>query len=190
MIARPSAPLPSWSARLVAELDAADHRAIGLVAGLTLEQLNWQVRRETWSIGQCVEHLCITNEKYLPAIADAIAGEPASPVEEIALGWFARWFIRSFIEPSPQTRRARAPKKIVPGARIELCVLDRFLATNVAARNLIQRAANHDINHIRFKNPFAPVRFTAGTGLQIVSSHERRHLLQAENVTQAAHFPR
>lgn len=189
-MATPSAVLPAWSIRLITELDAADQRVKELTLGLTPEQLNWQPAPGAWSVGQCLEHLCITNEAYSPAIASSLAGKPVSAVQEITIGWFGRWFIRSFIEPSPQTKRAKAPKKIVPGTRVELSVLDRFLRSNQATRELIRHAGDHDVNHIRFRNPFIPVlRFTAGTGLEIVSGHERRHLLQAERVKQSLEFP-
>lgn len=181
---------PAWSARLIAELDAADERAKALVKDLNPQQLNWQPQPGTWSVGQCLEHLCITDEVYLPAIAISLRDKPVSPVQDITPGWFARWFITSFIEPSPKTKRARAPKKIVPSAQVESSVLDRFLRSNQAAREFIRQAGNYDVNHIRFKNPLLPVlRFTAGTGLEIVSRHERRHLLQAERAKQSSGFP-
>jgi hypothetical protein len=181
--------LPAWSTRLIAELDASDQQAKELVTGLTPEQLNWQPQPGTWSVGQCLEHLCITNEVYLPAISVSLRDRPVSPVQDITLGWFARWFITSFIEPSPKTKRTRAPRKIVPGARVETSVLERFLRSNQAARELIRQAGDYDVNRIRFKNPlFSVLRFTVGTGLQIVARHEQRHLLQAERVKQAARF--
>jgi hypothetical protein len=179
--------LPPWSVRLIAELDASDDRAKGLALGLNPEQLNWTPRPGAWSIGQCIEHLCITNEVYLPAIARSLVGKPTSAVQEITPGWFGRWFIKSFIEPSPQTKHARAPKKIAPGARVESSVLERFLRSNQAARDLVRHAHDYDVNRIRFRNPLIPIiRFTVGTGLEIVSGHERRHLLQAERVRQAS----
>jgi hypothetical protein len=183
--------LPNWSTRLIAELDAADESAKELVVGLNSEQLNWQSAPDAWSVGQCLEHLCIANEVYLPAIAASLAGRSVSAVEEITPGWFARWFIRSYIEPSPQSKRASAPRKIVPSPRVEPSVLDRFLRSNQAARELVRHAGKYDVNHIRFRNPFIPVlRFTAGTGLQIVSRHERRHLVQAERAKRSLDFPR
>jgi hypothetical protein len=145
----------------------------------------------SWSIGQCLEHLCVTNDAYLPAISGSLIGKSVSPVQELTFGWFARWFIRSYVEPSAQTKRVAAPKKIVPAARVELSVLDRFLQSNQIAREVIRRGSNFDVNVIRFRNPLVPIlRFTAGTGLQIVSSHERRHLLQAERVKQSPDFSR
>jgi hypothetical protein len=183
--------LPAWSRRLIAELDSADQTATELVIGLNSEQLNWHPGPGAWSIGQCLEHLCIANEVYLPAISSSLNGRPVSPIQDITPGRFARWFISSYIEPSAQGKRADAPKKIVPGARVEPSVLDRFLRSNQAARELVRHASDYDVNRIRFRNPFIPVlRFTVGTGLEIVSRHERRHLLQAERTKQSSDFPR
>ena len=180
----------AWTLRLIAEFDAADQKAQELVTGLSPEQLNWQPGLGAWSVGQCLEHLCIANEVYLPAISSSLAGKPISAAQEIRLGWLSRWFVNSYIEPSPQSKHARAPNKIVPGARVEPSVLDRFLRSNQAARELVRHAGDYDVNRIRFRNPFIPVlRFTVGTGLEIVSRHERRHLLQAERARRSFGFP-
>ena len=182
--------LTGWSRRLIAELDASDRRAERLAVGLSVAQLNWKPRPDAWSIGQCLQHLSITNEVYLSAIAASLEGEPRCQVEQIVPGWFGRWFIRNIVQPSPQTRRIRAPKKIEPGEQVEGSVLEVFLRSNDAARELIRRASNYEVNRIRFKNPFVPmIRFTAGTGFEIVSKHQDRHLLQAEGVLGAAGFP-
>jgi len=101
------------------------------------------------------------------------------------------WFIRHFIEPSPQSKRAPAPPKIRPTAIVGLSVLDRFLSSNHVCRTLIADARNKDVNRVRFWNPlFKGIRFTVGTGLEIIAGHERRHLLQAERVRKSTNFPR
>jgi len=174
----------------MAELDAFDQNAKELTAGLTEEQLNWRSAAGAWSIGQCLEHLWLANEIYLPAISAALVDQPASAVPEITLGWFARWFIRSYIEPSPITRRGSSPRKIVPASHVHLSVIDRFLRTNEDARGLIHEAEPLNVNRIRFVNPFVPgIRFTIGAGLKITCGHERRHLLQADRVKQSLGFP-
>ena len=180
----------AWTIRLIAEFDAADQKAQELVIGLSRHRLNWQPEPGAWSVGQCLEHLCVFNEVYLPALSSALEGKPISVAQEITPGWFSRWFINHYIEPSPQSKHARAPKKIVPGVRVEPSVLDRFLRSNQAARELVRHAGDYDVNRIRFRNPFIPVlRFTVGTGLEIVSRHERRHQLQAERAKRSSGFP-
>lgn len=177
--------------RLLAGFDASDQRARELLRGLTRAQLNWREQPHTWSIGQCLDHLCVANDVYLPPIGAALEGQPVSPVEEIEIGWFGSWFIRDYIEPSGRTKHLKAPKKITPAPDVELVVLERLLRGNEQARELIRRAANHNVNHLRFRNPFVPLlRFTVGTGLEIVVRHQRRHLLQAERVRELVGFPK
>jgi hypothetical protein len=182
---------PAWSVRLAFELSANDQTAQALAAGLTEEQLNWQPATGSWSVGQCLEHLCKTNEAYLASISAALKDKPDSPVEQITPGWFGRWFIRSFAEPSPNSKRVSAPPKIRPEPRVDLAVLDRFLSANKSCREFIVRTRGKDINRIRFWSPFVPgIRFTVGTALEIIPGHERRHLLQAERVRDSVNFPR
>jgi hypothetical protein len=181
---------PAWSIRLAFALGVNDQTAKTLAAGLTDEQLNWQPGPGSWSVGQCLEHLCITNEAYLASISAALREKPDSPVEQITPGRLGRWFIRSFVEPSPGSKRVPAPRKIRPAARVERGVLDRFLSDNESCRELIHRARGKNVNHIRFWNPFVlGVRFSVGTGLEIIEGHERRHLLQAERVRASVNFP-
>ena len=182
--------LPKWSQSLISELESADRRAEVLAKGLSDEQMNWQPLPGAWSIAQCIEHVHVANEVYLPAIAAALDGHPQTKVEELWSGWPSRWFIRNFIAPNPGGTRAKAPKKIEPASHVDPGVVSRFLRSNQTAMELVRRASLFDVNSIRFKNPFVPLlRFTVGTGLEIVAKHQSRHLLQAENVRQSAGFP-
>ena len=182
---------PAWATRLSFELGGLDQEAQTLVAGLTEEQLNWQPAVGSWSVGQCLEHLCILNEAYLAAMSVALEGKADVPVEQIMPGWFSGWFLKSFVEPSPNTKKVGAPRKIRPGSRVSTAVIERFLASNKTCRELIVRARSKDVNRIRFRNPLVPIlRFTVGMGFEIIASHEQRHLLQAERVKDSANFPR
>ena len=183
---------PPWCVRLRSELDAADARALALGKALTNAQLNWKPGPDIWSVGQCLEHLSISNEVYMRAISRSLGVAPSGPVDEITPGWFGRWFIQRYIEPATQRTRARAPRKIVPVAKhVDSSILERFIASNVAVRDVIGRAQQHDVNRVRFRNPFVPlIRFTVGTGLQIIARHNHRHLLQAERVIEMSGFPR
>jgi hypothetical protein len=182
--------LPNWAQRLISELDTADRRAECLAKALTPEQLNWQPQPGAWSVGQCLEHLYLGNEIYLPAISAALRGQRQAVVHEIRMGWPSRWFLRNYIAPNPGGTRARAPKKVEPSKSVRPDILSAFLRSNQAARELVRRASEYDVNALRFKNPFLPLlRFTVGTGLEITSKHQSRHLLQAEGVRRSAAFP-
>jgi hypothetical protein len=172
-------------------LEAADLRAEQIAEALRPDQLNWQPSPGAWSVGQCLEHLYNANEVYLPAISAALEGRQQCLVEEIRLGWFSRWFIRNYIAPNPDGTRARAPRKIQPSKIVQPDILAALVRSNGVARELVRRASLYDVNTIRFKNPFIPLlRFTVGAGLEIISKHQGRHLLQAARVKACAGFPR
>ena len=181
---------PPWCGRLISDLDEADRRATALAQPLTIAQLNWKPGPGEWSVGQCLDHLCVATEVYVPPMSSALEGNRPEVAPEITPGWFGAWFIRNYIDPSTSTRKAQAPKKIAPASQVEPAVLARFLGGNQDVRALIRRAAPYHVNRVRFKNPFVPLlRFTVGTGLEVVVRHQRRHLLQAERVRQRAEFP-
>jgi hypothetical protein len=180
----------AWPARLISQIDAADLRAKSLAGQLSCAQLNWSPTLGAWSIGQCLDHLRVGAEVYLPAIAAALNHRFGQAVEEIHLGWISRRFIRAFIAPNPGGTRAKAPVQARPAQSVDPSVLDRYLATNQKTRELIQRASNYDVNRIRFRNPFISwIRFTVGTGFEIIVQHQARHLLQAEGVRHSPDFP-
>lgn len=183
--------MAAWAESLLNDLDKADERARSVVSGLSVEQLNWQPGPNIWSVGQCVDHLCVMNEVYLPPIAKALEGKAKASVVEVTPGWFGSWFLKSFVEPSPETKKVKAPSKSAPASKVDGRILEKLLkGNNEVLRELIRRASEYDVNRIRFRNPFIPViRFTVGTGLTIVVRHQHRHLLQAERVKSNAKFP-
>ena len=177
---------PPWSVRVISELSSADERAVSVVTGLTPRDLNWKSHPAQWSIGQCIDHLLVSNNVYCPAISKALEGQQHGRVDEIIPGRFGRWFIDNYIESSSRTKPRRAPRKITPGSQVDPSVVDRFLESNQKARELVRRAATYDVNRIRFRNPFVPlIHFTVGTGFEILTKHQRRHLLQAERMRAA-----
>jgi hypothetical protein len=192
----PDHALPAWAARAIDELHACDRWAGDVARDLSAAHLNWRPAPGAWSVGQCLHHLYVTNETYLPPIAKAIDGRPEQPVQEITPGWFARYFISNYIAPPPAgaaqvKARARAPRLIAPATTLDPSVLDQLLRTNGIARDVVRRASRVDVNRIRFQNPFVPLlRFTVGSGIEIIWKHQRRHLQQAERVREAPAFPR
>jgi DinB superfamily len=179
--------------QLIDELDAIDRRVDALVAPLSDAQFFWQPDEgRSWSIAQCLEHLTSINGVYGNAILAGIesarargltGGGPISPT------YPGRKFITS-MEP-PVKRRMRAPRQAIPGPpRSREDIVRAFTERQDWIRGLVRGAADLDVNRATFKNPFLPlVRMRVGTGLRVITAHDRRHVWQAEKVTRAAGFP-
>ena len=188
-----SAELPPHLRAILDDLEKADQQARRIATGLSDAQANWHPDETGWSVAQCLDHLARANTVYAAALHKALKesrsakGPGRGPIQP---GWFSRLVIRSF-EPPPK-RKLRAPKKIVPGSEIRSQeALQSFLRSHEDVRTVIRDGAQLDLNRIRFRNPFIGfLRFTVGTGLLIITAHDRRHLWQAERVLECSGFPK
>lgn len=163
----------------------------GLVRILDESQFNWAPATGRWSIGQCVEHLNITMDRYVPALRAAIAsarGKGLLSPGPFALGLVERWFMRS-MEP-PARRRMRTSRAFEAGPDLRVGpTLDRFQALQEAFRECIQEADGLDLMAVKVKSQFGPVSWSLNGTFGILLAHERRHIWQAREVRNAAGFP-
>jgi hypothetical protein len=191
--ANSSVHLPPHLRAILDDLEKSDQEARRIAGGLSDAQANWQPRATAWSIAQCFDHLGRANTVYAAALHKAVKETRAAKRQRsgpIQPGWFGRFFIRT-LEPPPK-RKMRAPKKSVPASRIASReALEAFLRSQENVRAVIREGAGLDLNRIRFHNPFIGfLRFTVGTGLLIITAHDRRHLWQAARVLECAGFPK
>jgi len=157
------------------------------------EQLMWRSTEGSWSVAECVDHVARSISHYLVPIRQAVAkGGPAAPDEDYLLvpaGWFSTAFLKR-IGPQVATK-FKAPRKIQPLSVKPGEVLGELQRGHAEAAKLLAESAGINLNRIRFRNPFIPVlRFTVATGFLILAAHGRRHLLQAQRVTETHGFPK
>src|SRR5262245_22546148 len=106
----------------------AQKKAKDEFSSLTFEKLNWKADEKSWSIGQCLEHLVISDSLYFSTFKK-IADETYRMT-----GWqrsspFSRLFgnmLLSYTTESP-TKKIRTSKIFRPSAsKIEMSILERF----------------------------------------------------------------
>lgn len=180
--------LRAWHERVTSARDRARER----FGPLTPEQLGWAPAAKSWGVGECLEHLIITGEGYLPRFEEAIGraralGEPRSGFKP---RWFPRFFHR-FVDPDGTTK-VKAPGAFQPKTtNYDTSIVDRFCAQQDELARVIESADGVDLNRVKFTSPVTRlIRFSLGEGLWIVSSHLERHLRQAIRVTEADGFPK
>jgi hypothetical protein len=187
-----AAPLPDDVQELLRALDENDRRAEDLVRDLDDERLNWRPDERSWSVAQCLDHLNVSSFAYLGPMREALerarrkGAVRRGPIRPGPLG---RRFVAT-LEPPPK-RRIPAPKKIVPALRKgQAELMEEWRRARSEVRDLLREAAGLDLNGTRFVNPFIPLlRFSLGTGFQVIAAHERRHLWQAGRVKADPRFP-
>ena len=99
----------------------------GIAHGLDHSRFNWAPAPGRWSIGQCVEHLNITAERYIPVLQQAMnAARAKRQLNQgpFALGFFERWFMQQ-LEP-PVRFRTKTRKDFVARQPIGMYLFRTF----------------------------------------------------------------
>ena len=174
-------------ARLRTEALANHQRIAAIARPLDPERL---VRRPTppgWSVGEVLQHLCVSDELYrkplvaLVARARPDAGAPAREWTPTLLGNL----LASMLE---KPRRMKAPRSLRPGPTPRPGVVEDFLARDSRLIELMDQAATLDWRALRMASPALPVPilwFNLGDVFRIHVVHVRRHLGQMERALQS-----
>lgn len=160
---------------------------------LTGEQLNWKMSAAVWSVGQCFDHLIVTNNLYFPAIQKVVDGAhrnnffskiPFAPDVISAL-------MKNSLKPE-QARKMKTFKIFEPSASdVSAQILDDFAANQRKLIEMIEAVKNLDLRGIKIPEPLSvALNLRLDDAFEILLLHEKRHFLQAERVMQSHGFPR
>jgi hypothetical protein len=185
-----NASLPTDVRDLLDQIDAARRDALAVVDGLPEHLGTKRPRPTAWSVAECIDHLATANRIYVAAMQ-----EPArrarldgrarrGPVRPGLIGGI---FVYTLEPPPKWWAPMPAPKMIRPSPSPPLAPsFAAFIKSQDDVRAFLRDNADIDLSGVRFPNPFIPgLRFSLATGLNVITSHERRHLAQAWQVRRA-----
>ncbi|HET9839399.1 MAG TPA: DinB family protein [Candidatus Angelobacter sp.] len=165
--------------------DIADsrNRAQAVVSGLSAEQLTRRPEPGKWSIAECIAHLNVTAAAVQKIMAPAI--EKGKTEKKCGSGPFSlgpKGRLMVWIAEPPPKFRIRAPKNVRPPATIDdpRQLLLAFLQAQDEWERLMREQDGLDLSRIKAGQGVFRMRLAAT--LPWMMAHQRRHLLQAENV--------
>jgi len=164
-------------------------KAKSLTAGLSAAQMSWRPQPGKWSIAQNLAHLTAGYPKDLDTIASSIAAARAKGIVgngPFRYGWLSSWIAKS-MEPPPK-RKFKAAKVYSPSPDVDAAkALADYFRRTARLTEIIQTAGGLDL--ARAKTPFGWLKMSLGALLTHVTTHDRRHLWQAEQVRNDPNFP-
>ncbi|HUP45571.1 MAG TPA: DinB family protein [Thermoanaerobaculia bacterium] len=170
------------------ELNEATQRAQRLVESTEPRLFTVRPQLSAWSAAECLAHLSISSEMFIPVLRDAIETarnhgltsqkEPSMDL----LGRILRWFM----EP-PVRSRVRTPARFVPrSVRAKSEALNEFLSLQRQLIDLLHSSESVAVSRVKIVSPFDKrVRYNIYSAFRIVAAHQRRHLWQAEQAVAA-----
>lgn len=154
-------------------------------AHMGAEALNWKPNPKTWSVGQNIDHLIVTNATYFPLMAAVHEGSYNPPFTARA-GFLVNFFgklVLNSVEPTRKRKIKTFPiweptTSAVPGD-----VLSRFMQQQETLKQMIRNSNDLlDKGTIIASPANRMIVYKLETAFDILVSHELRHLEQAKEV--------
>lgn len=178
---------------LIAEAEKISEDAENTFANLSGEQINWKPGAEIWSVGQCFEHLIVTNSLYFPNIQKVFDGTHRNNFFSkipFATGLIA-FLMKNSLNPN-QKRKMKTFKIFEPAkSNISKTIIKDFIENQREFIGLINAAKTFDVHKIKIAEPLSPtLNLRLGDAFEILLMHEQRHFLQAERIIKETNFPK
>lgn len=159
---------------------------------LSQNQLSWKPSPKRWSVGECFLHLMNVNDYYLKIYIE-YSGKNSNgnnskhfPFKNSFMGKQVIKFVKPEAKLKTKTSKYYDPHTTsVPADTIE-----NFLEQHKNFMHLLEELKNIDLQKIKIVSPFSNfIKYNLGDSMEMIVSHDQRHLLQAKNVMKMKDFP-
>jgi len=180
--------LPTVAAegRLVAD---ETKRAFGRLSD---EQVNWTPSAGEWSIGQCFDHLIISNRPFFAIIEEIREGRRRNRAWErmpVLPRFFGQHLLRTLRADSGRKVKAR-PAFYPSTSHIAGGIIASFVEQQDRLLALIETTRGLDLNGITVTSPVVRlITYSLLDAYRIIVVHEQNHFVQARRVMESPGFP-
>ncbi len=168
---------------LLERINQATQRAHALKE-ISLEKLNHKSSAQSWSALQCIEHLNLYGDFYLPEIEKQLSGKPKVNFNYIfKSGVIGNYFANLMLpKKTGSIKKMEAPIDKTPATSdLTLLTIDRFLKQAEKLKQLLHQADQVDLTKTKTAISLTKlIRLRLGDTLRFVVFHIERHLTQAE----------
>jgi hypothetical protein len=170
-------------ADVVARFESATRRLHALQARLSPDEWSRRPPHGGWSPIECIAHLNLTSEAFLPLLRDGIArarrsgrGAPSRYRRD-----FMGWLISRALAPPGRFKTATTPAFVPSADRPPADVLAGFERLQAEQIACAREADGLPVHRVRMASPFnSRVKYSLYSALVILPVHQHRHLWQAE----------
>ncbi len=158
---------------------------IDLFKKMNNEQLNYRETPESWSILECIEHLNLYGDFYLPEIERSILQTAHNQsIEMFKSGWLGNYFANSMLPKNGKIQKMKTFKDKNPiHSALSMITLERFLKQQERLLQLLQQAEKVDLTKTRTAISITKwLTLRLGDTFRFFIYHIERHIAQAERV--------
>ena len=150
---------------------------------LTLKELNWRSTNDSWSVLECIEHLNLYGDFYLPEIARSMFASNYKPAEFFKSGIIGNYFAEGMLPKEKLNKMKTFKDKNPLGSKLDASTLDRFIDQQKKMLELLDRAREKDLTKVKTAISITKLlKLRLGDTFRVVIYHNQRHLVQAGKV--------
>jgi uncharacterized damage-inducible protein DinB len=159
---------------------------------LNSQQLNWKTDEDSWSIGQCLDHLIVADCAYFSTFKKIGEGKFKMSFWQ---NWspFGKLFGKMMVVLLQEKvkKKMNAPKKILPAeTNIQPEILERFHKHLDSFIEYISDCRITDLDKTHITSPISRfVTYSLRNAIKFLIQHEHRHINQALRVKNNKSFP-
>ncbi|MCF7559005.1 DinB family protein [Sabulilitoribacter multivorans] len=169
--------------KLISELTALTYQNIEDAEDMlqkSMDELNWKINVNIWSALECIAHLNLYSNFYLPEIKYGI-NQDITPTDTVFVpGLIGDFFVNS-IRLNEKTKKMKTPKEMNPnGSVLSKETLNKFIRDQYDLISLLDDARNVNLNKTKTAISISKlIKLKLGDTFRFVIYHNERHILQA-----------
>ncbi|SFN15403.1 DinB superfamily protein [Paenimyroides ummariense] len=171
---------------LIKELIELTHEHLTFAEALLLKidaELNKRFTNESWSVLECLEHLNLYGNFYLPEIKNRIETSTTKATTEFKSGWLGNYFAQSML-PKEKLNKMKAFKSMNPiHSSLSKTTVTVFIDQQNQLLDLLNAAKDVDLNKVKTNISITTlIKLKLGDTFRFLIYHNKRHIVQAEKV--------
>lgn len=155
------------------------HRAQAL-RHADMDTLTQRPNPDAWNALECLEHLNLYGDHYLPAMAQQMEQSTTPPSPSFKAGLLGNYMTESMRPKSQLNKMKTFADKNPMRQLLDKTVIDRFLTQQTQMLALLARAHHVNLNAVKVKTTLPLLRFNLGDTFRFVIEHNARHFEQLE----------
>ncbi|WP_268846241.1 DinB family protein [Flavobacterium aestivum] len=154
-----------------------------LLKAMNNEQLNWKENKESWSVLECLEHLNLYGDYYLPEIKKAIENTNSNNVEYFESGFLGNYFANSMLPKEKLNKMKTFKDKNPLNSKLDRETIDRFISQQQSLIELLNKSKSVNLNGVKITVSISKwIKLKLGDTFRFIINHNLRHIKQIENV--------
>lgn len=151
-----------------------------------LQSLSWKQNLTSWNILECLEHLNLYGDFYLPQIESKIKNTKTKAEVEFNSGILGNYFAKSMLPKEKLNKMKTFKNKNPLGSKLDKSVIDRFIDQQNALLDLLSQSKNVSLNKVKIPISISSLlRLKLGDTFQFFINHIIRHLNQVQKIEEA-----